>query len=199
MPWQHAGPPDSREIAQQDERLLRRQREFRLAADYAARAFAEFAEVQKVVLFGSVAVPLHKEVPRFREYRRAGIAVYHECKDVDLAVWLTDLGNLHALGKARSRAVNQLLAETGIGVAHHQIDVFVMEPGTDRYLGRLCTFGECPKGKPECLAPGCGATLFLQQHARFTLRSDALQPDRTVILFDRAKGTGVADDELIPF
>jgi hypothetical protein len=192
-PWTKREPPDSREIAEQDERLRRRQREFRLAAEYVARAFAEFAEVQKVILFGSVAVPLKTEVPRFREYRRAGIAIAHECKDVDLAVWLTDLGNLRALGKARSRAVNQLMAETGLGVAHHQVDVFVMEPGTDRYLGRLCTFGECPKGKRECMVPGCGEKLFLQQHEKFTLRGDALGADRIVVLFERA----AADEEEI--
>jgi hypothetical protein len=199
FPCQHKGPPSSRKAAEENERMLRRQREFRLAADYVARAFAEFPEVQKVVLFGSVAVPLPTEVPRFREYRRAGIAIYHECKDVDLAVWLTDLDNLRALGKARGRAVNQLLAETGAGVAHHQVDVFVMEPGTDRYLGRLCIFGECPKGKPECLVPGCGDRLFLQKHASFTLRPEALRSDRTVVLFERASGMLASGEEEIPF
>jgi hypothetical protein len=199
FPWQHQGPPSSREIAEENERMRRRQREFRLAADYVARAFAEFPEVQKVVLFGSVPVPLQKEVPRFREYRRAGIAIFHECKDVDLAVWLTDLGNLRALGKARGRAVNQLLAETGVGVAHHQVDVFVMEPETDRYLGRLCIFGECPKGKPECLVPGCGERLFLQKHANFTLRPEALESDRSVVLFERAPGMAEDEEEEIPF
>jgi hypothetical protein len=199
FPWEHRGPPGRREIDEENERMLRRQREFRLAADYVARAFAAFLEVQRVVLFGSVAVPLRKEVPRFREFRRAGIAIYHECKDVDLAVWLTDLGNLCALGQARGRAVNQLLAETGAGVAHHQADVFVMEPGTDRYLGRLCIFGACPKGKRECLVPGCGERPFLQQHERFTLRREALQPDRTVVLFERATGAAVPGREQIPF
>jgi hypothetical protein len=199
FPWQHTGPPSSREVGEENERMLRRQREFRLAADYVACAFAEFPEVQKVVLFGSVAVPLPTEVPRFREFRRAGIAIFHECKDVDLAVWLTDLGNLRALGKVRGRAVNQLLAETGAGVAHHQVEVFVMEPGTDRYLGRLCTFGECPKGKRECLVPGCGETLFLRQHADFTLRPEALRPDRSVVLFERAPGIEASGEEEIPF
>ena len=39
---------------------------------------------------------------------------------------------------------------------YRQHNVFVLEPGTDRYLGRLCIFGDCPKGKRECLVPGCG-------------------------------------------
>jgi hypothetical protein len=199
LPWQDTGPPDRPEIGAENERMLRRQRDFRRAAEFVARAFAAFPEVQKVVLFGSVAVPLPKEVPRFRAYRRAGIAIYHECKDVDLAVWLTDLGNLRALGKARGRAVNQLLAETGACVAHHQVDVFVLEAGTDHYQGRLCIFGECPKAKRECLVPGCGARPFLQLHADFTLRSDALRPERTVVLFDRATGVAVSEEEAIPF
>jgi hypothetical protein len=43
--------------------------------------------VHKAVLFGSVSAPPTKEVPRFSRLRREGIAIYHECKDVDLAVW----------------------------------------------------------------------------------------------------------------
>ncbi len=39
----------------------------------------------------------------------------HECKDIDLAVWVSDSGCLRAMQKARSRAVNQLWQEYGIG------------------------------------------------------------------------------------
>ena len=60
--------------------------------------FALFAEVQRVALFGSVARPLAREVPRFQSYRRLGIELLHECKDVDLAVWITDLAGLRDLG-----------------------------------------------------------------------------------------------------
>jgi RNA polymerase sigma factor (sigma-70 family) len=112
-------PPDVQEIEAENQALLRRQSDFRTAAEYVARAQSQFEEVQKIVLFGSVALPLAKEVPRFRRFRRTGIAVRHECSDVDLAVWVTRLDNLTALRKARSRALNQLLAEKNIGVAHH--------------------------------------------------------------------------------
>jgi hypothetical protein len=190
-------PHDERVVAENNERMLRRQSEFAVAAEYVARAFARFPEVAKVALIGSVAVPLKKEVPRFKAFRRAGVALYHECKDVDVAVWLTSLANLRELGKARGKAMNELLANEDIGVAHHQIDVFLLEPGTNRYLGRLCIFGQCPKGKPECRVPGCGETLFLQQHEGFRLRPDALAAERISILFER---TTVADqDEEIPF
>ena len=33
--------------------------------------------------------------------------------------------------------------------------MFILKPGTDRYLGRLCDFNACPKGKAECRVPGC--------------------------------------------
>src|SRR5262245_20204810 len=59
-------PPDDQEIAAENQAMLRRQSDFRTAAEYVARALSKFEEVQKIVLFGSVALPLAKEVPRFR-------------------------------------------------------------------------------------------------------------------------------------
>src|SRR5258708_5544689 len=81
-------PPDDPETAAENQAMLRRQSDFRTAAEYVARAFSTFEEVQRVVLFGSVALPLEKEVPWFRRLRQAGIAIWHECSDVDLAVWV---------------------------------------------------------------------------------------------------------------
>jgi hypothetical protein len=184
IPWDLL-EPSTADVREQGRFLERRQQEFLGAARRVAAAFAEIPSVQRVVLFGSVAVPLPVEIPRFREFRRAGIALPHECRDVDLAVWLDELTDLPRLRIARSRSLNELHAETGIGVAHHQVDVFLIEPGTDRYLGRLCTFNKCPKGKPECRVPGCGATRFLRRIEGFALRPDALLPERIVALFDR--------------
>ncbi len=87
-------------------------------------------------------------------------------------------------------ACNDLFADTGFRVAHHQVDVFLLEPGSDRYLGRLCHFGTCPKGKPECRVPGCGSALFLRQHEQFVFDSPSLDPTRSLLLFDRARGFG---------
>lgn len=179
-------PPDSSEIAEQNRYLLKRQENFQRAAEYAAEAFAEEPAVRKVALFGSVPKPLKEEIPRFSRYRRAGIAVLHECKDVDLAIWVDDLGCLKALGRARGRAVNRLLQEHDIGVAHHQLDVFILEPETDRYLGRLCTFKVCPKeGKTDCLVPGCGKSPFLRQMEGFSLDSEAVKPGCARMLYER--------------
>ena len=175
-------------IAEEDRQMLDRHWHFRLAADAVTAAFAVLPEVTAVTLFGSVAVPLRREVPRFRRYRRRRIPLWHECKDVDLAVWLESLDRLHALNRARSNAVQRLYQERQIGVAHHQVDIFILRAGANEYLGRLCTYGQCPKGKIECLAAGCGQPQFLRQHPGFELRRDALAEDRIMRLYDRQAG-----------
>ena len=177
--------PDQKQTRDENRAMLRRQEHFRLAGEYIARRLADIPEVQKVVLFGSVVSPLEKEIPRFREFRRAGIAIYHECQDVDMAIWVSDLACLKAIQKARSQTLNDLLAEKHIGVAHHQVDIFVMEPKTDRYLGRLCIFGSCPKGKDACRVAGCGDPKFLQRHEGFTFEPETLDRDISVVLFER--------------
>jgi hypothetical protein len=186
-------------IADQNDGLLRRYLSFRHAADKVAAVWRDRADVAAVALIGSVAVMPWKEVPRFRPYRRAEIRLWHECKDVDLAVWLVHLRDLNGLRRAKDRALRELHEESGVGVAPHQMDVFILEPGTDRYLGRLCQYNRCPKGKAECLVPGCGATKFLRQHAGFNWQSKSLAEDRVVPLFDRATGwVGHAADLPLP-
>jgi len=178
-------PPTEKEIAVQNKSMIQRQREFQRAAEYVAEEFSRMPEVLKVVTFGSVVSPLEVEVPRFRKFRRAGVAIHHECKDLDLAVWLSRTDNLRALQIARGRALNRLFADENVGVAHHQVDVFIMDPGTNRFLGNLCRYAKCPKGKPDCRVEGCGKTLYLKQHEDFSLYGDALSPDRIRILFER--------------
>ncbi|MBN1420301.1 MAG: hypothetical protein JXP34_16090 [Planctomycetes bacterium] len=187
--------PTERDIDEDNEDLLRRRREFRLAAEYVAGGLAEIPSVEKVVLFGSVAAPLEEGIPRFRRYHRHRIPLWHECKDVDLAVWVRDLGVLRAMQKARKRALDRLLAERNIGVAHHQVDVFILDPASDAYLGRLCWFKACPKEKPECSAPDCGKIKLLRQHRSFRFDPEALEPGRSVILWER----GSREDDDVPF
>ena len=183
---------DDFELAQaetdsQEESMLRRQEHFRLAAEAVAAEMSLLSEVEKVVLFGSVAKPLEREVPRCGKFRWARTETWHECKDVDLAVWVSSLDHLKALQRARNRGVNDLLANRQIGVAHHQVDVFLMEPRTDRYLGRLCIFGQCPKGKMECHRQGCGAKPFLKQHEDFVFDWPAASQGG-IILYEGGRG-----------
>jgi hypothetical protein len=167
--------------------MLDRQAQFRLAADAVTAALAGVPEVEAVALIGSVARPLWREVPRFQPFRHWDVPVWHECKDVDLAVWLDRLDRLHTLTRARSMALQHLFEERQIGVAHHQVEIFVLQ-GEATYRGRLCPFSQCPKGKQECLVPGCGRDPFLQQHAGFTFWPDALAPDRIMLLYHRRHG-----------
>ncbi len=202
-------PPSHQGIREENEAMLRRQHQFRLAAEHVADAFKMCPAVLRVALIGSVAAPLKKEVARSGEFRRSRIPIWHECHYVDLAVWLDDLGRLNELRKAVSRALNDLSSNHQIGMAHHKVDVFILEPGTDRYRGRLCGFSSCPKdGKKECYVPGCGARPFLRLHREFTFLPDSPSTDRMIILWDRqahitepeqfafAEG---ADDDEIPF
>ena len=157
------GRADDDEIEEQEALLLRRQRLFRWAAQAVAVALSELPEVQKVAAFGSVSQPLDTEVPRFRKFRRYGIETLHECADLDLGVWLNDLGRLKVLKRAMARGLAFTQDTPYGGVAHHRVDVHVFDSATGNYSGRLCIFGQCPKkGKRECLVPGCGAQPFLR-------------------------------------
>ena len=175
-------------IVETNARQIRLYREFRLAADAIVAAWRERPVVRAVSLIGSLARAPWKEVPRHSPYRRARIELWHEFKDLDLAVWLSDMGDLNGLRRAKDVVLRDLQESRHSSVAPHQTDVFVIEPGTDRYLGRLCNFDRCPKGKPECRAEACGAMGHLKQYDGFRWRPDSLAPDRSVRLFDRATG-----------
>tara|TARA_R110002074_G_scaffold52600_1_gene132606 strand:+ start:819 stop:1412 length:594 start_codon:yes stop_codon:yes gene_type:complete len=176
-------------IELENRHLLDRQREFRMAADVVTAAWMAFPEVAAVAVIGSVARPLWKEVPRFREFRRQGIELWHECGDLDLAVWIDSQDRLGELRRARDLALRQAHeAGTGVSVAGHQVDTFLFEPGTDRYLGRLCSFSQCPKGKPECRTAGCGAPPFNQRIPDFVPHADLLTPASYATLYQRGVG-----------
>lgn len=191
------------EIDEANHARLRRWQSFRDASRAVAAALARDPAVQKVMLFGSVAAPLRKEVPRYRRLRRAGVEVWHACNDIDLAVWVDELSHLRELKRAVTQALNdwQRTHPGSPGVAHHMVDIFLIEPDTDRFRGNLCRYGQCPKGKPECAIPGCGAQPFLQLYEGFRLYRDALGGERNIVLFDRAAPSppSAAPGDDIPF
>jgi hypothetical protein len=76
----------------------------------------------------------------------------------------------------------------GTSVVSQQLDIFLIEPGSDRYLGRLCFFNACPKDKRECLVPGCGAIPFNKRVAEFRPWADLLEPSRYAMLYERGVG-----------
>lgn len=176
-------------IEEQNRFMLLRQREFRIAADVVADAWASYQEVQAVAVIGSVAKPLWKEVPRFSEFRREGIEVWHECGDLDIAVWIDTQDRLGALRRAAALALRTAFERgAGTSVVSQQLDVFLIEPGSDRYLGRLCSFNACPKDKRDCEVPGCGAIPFNKVVFEFQPSADLLEPARYAKLYERGKG-----------
>ena len=64
-------------IEEQNRYLLRRQREFRQAADVVTQSWMAFPEIKAIAVIGSVARPLWKEIPRFSEFRRERIESCH--------------------------------------------------------------------------------------------------------------------------
>ena len=142
-----------------------------------------------ISVIGSVAMPLWKEVSRFREFRHAGIEVWHECFDLDLAVWHESVDRLGEMRRTRDLALRAAYeAGTGPSITSHQVDVFLFEPESDRYLGRLCNYNTCPKGKRDCLVPGCGAIAFNKVVAEFVPRADLLATAREAMLYERKTG-----------
>jgi hypothetical protein len=176
-------------IDEQNRYLTQLQRDFRRAADIVTDALITFEEVEAVAVIGSVAKPLWKEVPRFREFRRAGIELWHECKDLDLAVWISSQHRLGALRRAWDAALREAYASgRGPTTANHQVDIFLIEPGADRYLGRLCNFNACPKDKPDCRVPGCGAIPFNKCVDGFVPHADLLASAADAMLYRREAG-----------
>lgn len=104
-------------------RMVVRQQKFRRAADVVTVSWSQFAEVVAIALIGSVARPLWKEVPRFWPYQQRRIELWHECKDVDLAIWLDDLSRLGEIRRARSLAIKTETArDPNFGVADYHVD-----------------------------------------------------------------------------
>jgi hypothetical protein len=180
--------PDAEDIAESNTRGLRRQCLYRWAAQSIAVAMNGLPEIRQVAAFGSVAQPLEMEVPRFGQYRRRGMETYHTCRDLDLAVWTADLGKLRDLKKAMQGGLSIAHDTEYGGVAHHQVDVHVFDAATGDYRGRLCIFKECPKGKRECLARGCGHQPFLQQFDGYRFNPARFAAEPKVILVDKASG-----------
>ena len=184
--------PTKAVIAAEERGLLERQRVFRFAADLVTAALAQCGDVEAIALIGSVACPLRREVPRFAPYKQLRLPIAHECKDVDLAAWVSRVDGLDELRRARGRAIKEIVEERGHGPAVHEVEVFLLEPSTNRYLGRLCYFRQCPAGKHDCLAPGCGQHPFLKQHDKFSFWPQAITEGTAVRLYDRTGGGIIA-------
>ena len=84
------------------------------------------------------------------------------------------------------------MTQTGSGVAVHEVELFLLEPSTDRYLGRLCYFKRCPAEKRDCWMEGCGRERFLKQLDEFSFWPETIASEAMLRLYDRAEGRIVA-------
>ncbi|CAK0753970.1 Nucleotidyltransferase [uncultured Gammaproteobacteria bacterium] len=176
-------------VVQQKELLLDHLRHFRVAADCVADALIPIPEVMNVTLFGSVAGPLWPEVPRFYRDRQAGGAkIWHNCADIDLAVWLTRLDMLTEIREACWHGLNAAVATGRPSIARHQLDVFILRLGERKPAGRLCGLARCPEGGRDCSMPHCGQPPLLQTFPTDRFTREALDEERVVRLFDRRTG-----------
>jgi hypothetical protein len=172
-------------IAGENARMLHRRDEFRRLGEAVAGRLAEIPAVARIVLFGSTVGPPRKELPRSGRFRRAGIEVWHECRNVNLAVWVDDLEYLETLQQTRRVAVTQALARKKLDVDEQHVDVMVMR-GADECLGFLCCFDECPcKGKYDCLMTGCGATPRVKPLRGRQFHIQRVPEDRKTTLYQR--------------
>jgi hypothetical protein len=105
---------------------------------------------------------------------------------------------LDKLRRVRGRVINEIVAERGYGPAVHEIEVFLLEPSTNRYLGRLCYFRQCPADKRDCRAAGCGQHQFLKQHDEFSFWPEAIAEGAAVRLYDRSGGGMIAQAVDLP-
>lgn len=181
-------PVSRGEIRMEDTRMLRRQEDFRKAARKVTKHLAEMPVVRKVVLFGSVAMPLWKEVANYSRarFRRRGIKVFHECRNIDMAVWVSSADQVEVMRKAAGRTVWELNEDdTYLSVAHHHFSVHLVDEKSGEYLGMVCHFNKCPKRKPECCVPGCGRDAFVRILPGFRLRPERLNSHSSQVLFAR--------------
>jgi len=179
-------PASYGEIHEVDQAMLRRQSDFRKAASSLAETLGAMDEVVSIQLFGSVALPLWKEVPRFHRFRDRRIKVYHECENIDLAIRVTRAGRAAEMRKACSRIVSDLAdREIYLSIAHHLFSLHLIDDSTGRYLGMVCHFNKCPKHKEPCRVPGCGVTPFVRVLPWFRFKPDRLNQHNSLVLFER--------------
>jgi hypothetical protein len=191
-------------IAAENSRMLQRRESFRRVAEALAKRLAEIPAVTRIVLFGSTVAPPRKELPRSGRFRRAGIEVWHECRDVNLAVWVSDLQCLEKLIRERRAGLAEMLARKKVDLDEKHVDILVMQ-AEDDCLGTLCWHDQCPsQGKYDCFNRGCGTPPFVRPMRRGRFHAARVPADRKMMLYEREaqdrpeRGDGGSDEESQP-
>ncbi len=156
-----------------------------VAATALAERLAEFPEIHRIALFGSVAKPPFMEPhPYSRQLRDRGVEIFHTPKDVDLAVWISSLDNLREIRRAMSTTLTPL-ADKVDGLCGNHIELFLFDTNTSAYIGRACHFKDCPRLGPDCRNQGCGQPKHLKKMDGFVLHPEAVSRVNSQPLFER--------------
>jgi cupin 2 domain-containing protein len=169
--------------ATEDEReqaTLYRYQGFLYAATQLTERLIDFPEVERIVLFGSLAKPPFRE--RYRCKKR--IWAFHHPKDIDLAIWLSSLENLGAMRRVLAMLVQSVFKKAP-GICEGAMELFVFDSHSSKYLGRVCHSKQCPRADIDCMREGCGKPLHLKIESDFTLRPDAISRINSQLLFER--------------
>lgn len=110
--------------------------------------------------------------------------------DIDLAVWVSNTREIDKIRSALVTGLKKFVASGKWGVSNNEFDVFILQSGASKYIGNLCPYNTCPKGKDDCHVPGCGDTPFLKKFKDFTLFPDAITKKNRIDIFNRALQDG---------
>jgi len=174
-----------------DKSALYRYQGFTYAATQLAERLIEFPEVERIVLFGSLAKPPFRE--RYRCKKR--IWAFHHPKDIDLAIWLSSLENLGAMRRTLAMLVPSVFKKAP-GICEGVMELFVFDSHSSKYLGRVCHYKQCPHSNIDCMREGCGKPPHLKIENDFTLRPDAVSRINSQLLFERTPAKLISPSNL---
>lgn len=182
------------------------------AVSYVAREIAKVESVEKIVIFGSLAKnakkwmelegiattnlaeageywlfddPILLEAIHRDQQKRPRKSPFKLIKDVDLAIWISSTDELSLIRKALGTALKKYISCGKFGVSNNEFDIFLLDAGTNKYLGNLCRYATCPKEKDECNVRGCGKVPHLQKFKEFVLFPSAVNEVNRIDVYDK--------------
>lgn len=124
--------PSKAAIAAEEHRLLERQRAFRAAADPIASTLAECRDVEAIALIGSVPV---RYGSRCHASRLTGNCVFRSRMNARMSILPYGSPVPTCVRRVAAR-LGKSSPNKGHGPAVQQVEVFLLEPDTNRYRGR---------------------------------------------------------------
>ena len=184
-------------VAEEDVAAVARQLMFRRVADLTARAWAKLPGVEAIGVAPPVVGLLKREMPYWR--RRRGEPSLQSLQTLDMVVWLSQTDHLRGFQRAFGNVLNDLTAQrVNRGMASHFLSATVIDAKWLDYRGVVCLFATCPKRKPACEVPGCGAVPFLRRYLDWGAEEAQAQAAEALVLWRRGEGFLAAASDLPP-